>query len=84
MTDAAVITLCADGRQLHVAMENDYIALERAYLQSDISPRQPVLVSAEGLITQCPSMEESHPPRPTLVLERFIVRLPSVVSIGNE
>jgi uncharacterized lipoprotein NlpE involved in copper resistance len=72
LADAAVIILCADGRQLPVAMENDYISLERAYLQADISPGQPVLVSVDGLITQRPAMEESQPPRPTLVVERFI------------
>jgi copper homeostasis protein (lipoprotein) len=71
LADAAVITLCADGRQLPVAMENDYIALERAYLQAYISPGQPGLVSVDGLITQRPSMEESQPPRPTLVVERY-------------
>ncbi|MFO7912032.1 MAG: META domain-containing protein [Desulfotignum sp.] len=76
LADAAVITLCADGRQLPVAMEKDYIALERAYLQANISPGQPVLVCVDGMVTQRPSMEESQPPRPTLVVERFIdVRL---------
>ncbi len=72
LADAAVITLCADGRQLPVAMEKDYLTLERAYLQADISPGQPVLVCVDGLITQRPSMEESQPPRPTMVVERFI------------
>lgn len=72
LADAAVIILCADGRQLPVATENDYISLERAYLQADISPGQPLLVSVDGLITQRPAMEESQPPRPTLVVERFI------------
>jgi hypothetical protein len=64
LADAAVITLCADGRQLPVAMEKDYIALERAYLQADTPPGHPVLVSVEGLITLRPSMEETQPPGP--------------------
>jgi copper homeostasis protein (lipoprotein) len=76
LADAAVITLCADGRQLPVAMEKDYIALERAYLQADTPPGHPVLVSVEGLITLRPSMEETHPPQPTLVVERFIAVWP--------
>jgi uncharacterized lipoprotein YbaY/uncharacterized lipoprotein NlpE involved in copper resistance len=79
MADAASITLCADGRRLPVAMEGDYKALEGAYSQSRREPGQPVLVRVEALISQRPSMEESQPPRATLVVERFIDVLPSEV-----
>ncbi|MDH4181230.1 MAG: YbaY family lipoprotein [Betaproteobacteria bacterium] len=72
MADAAGITLCADGRRLPVAMEADFRALEAAYRQSGTKPGQPVLVSVNGAIAQRPSMEESQPPRPTLVVERFV------------
>lgn len=71
MADAAVITLCADGQRLPVAMEGDYKALEAAYRQSGLQPGQPLLTSIVGLIAQRPSLEESQPPRATLVVERF-------------
>ncbi|MDY0389732.1 MAG: META domain-containing protein [Desulfobulbus oligotrophicus] len=72
MADAAVITLCADGRSLPVAMEGDYRSLEVAYLKTGPQAGEPLLVSLEGLITLRPSMEESLPPQPTLVVQRFI------------
>jgi copper homeostasis protein (lipoprotein) len=76
MADAATITLCEDGRRLPVAMEADYKALERAYVKADPQPRQAPLVTLEGVIASRPSMEESQPPRPTLVVERFVNILP--------
>lgn len=82
MADAAAITLCVDGQRLPVAMEDDYKALETAYLQANLQPGQPVLVSLEGLITQRPSMEESSPPQSTLVVERFVSIWPRE-SCGN-
>lgn len=72
LADAAAITLCADDRRLPVAMEGDYRALEGAYLQSEPQPGQPLLATVEGLIARRPSAEESQPPRPTLVVERFV------------
>lgn len=71
MADAASITLCADGRRLPVAMEGDYKALEAAYRKAG-KPGQPLLVKVDGRIASHPSMEESQPPRATLVVERFI------------
>jgi uncharacterized lipoprotein YbaY/uncharacterized lipoprotein NlpE involved in copper resistance len=76
LADAAGITLCADGRSLPVAMEADYKALETAYLEARPQPGHPVLATLEGLITRRPSMEASHPPRTTLVVERFIAVRP--------
>ncbi len=70
--DAASIVLCPDGRRLPVAMEGDYPALERAYSATDkVQPGQPLLVSFDGTIALRPSAEDSQPPRPTLVVERF-------------
>jgi len=76
MADAAAITLCADGGRLPVAMEADYKALEAAYLKERREPGQALLVSLEGLIAPRPSMEANRPPRPTLVVERFISAWP--------
>ncbi|MCP9887021.1 META domain-containing protein [Cyanobium sp. ATX 6A2] len=70
LADAPSIELCATGRTLPVAMEADYLPLERAYLQSEAAGA-PRLATLEGLITTRPSMEETQPPRRTLVVERF-------------
>jgi len=72
MADAAVITLCADGSRLPVAMEGDFRALEAAYQKARPSPAKALLASVEGRIATRPSMEESLPPQDTLVVERFI------------
>ncbi|MCW5605152.1 MAG: YbaY family lipoprotein, partial [Burkholderiales bacterium] len=72
MADAATITLCADDGRLPVVMEADYKALEAAYLKERQQPGQALLVSVEGSIAPRPSMEESQPPRRSLVVERFV------------
>lgn len=72
VADAAAITLCADDRRLPVAMEGDYRALEAAYLRAEPQPGQPLLATVEGVIVSRPSAEEGQPPRPTLVVEKFV------------
>lgn len=72
MADAALIALCSDGERIPVAMEGDFAALESAYLGARTEAGQPILVSVEGDVVERPSMEESQPPRPTLVVDRFI------------
>ncbi len=72
--DAASIRLCATGARLPVAMEGDYLKLERAYLEAQPagSAGQPLLVNLEGLISQRPSAEPGRGPQRTLVVERFV------------
>ena len=72
MADAAVITLCADGSRLPVAMEGDFRALQAAYMNARPAPGKALLVSLDGRIAMRPSMEESLPPLDTLVVEHFI------------
>ena len=72
MADAPGITLCADGRRMPVAMEGDYLTLERAY--TSLPRRVPgaeVLVTLEAQVQPRPSAEPGQPPRPTLVVRRF-------------
>jgi copper homeostasis protein (lipoprotein) len=72
MADAPGVTLCADGRRMPVAMEADYLALERAY--TSLPRRVPgaeVLVTLEADVQSRPSAEPGQPPRPTLVVRRF-------------
>jgi heat shock protein HslJ len=72
MADAAVITLCADGSRMPVAMEGDFRALQAAYMKARPPFGKALLASVEGRIATRPNMEESLPPRDTLVVERFI------------
>src|SRR5215469_11531305 len=72
MADAAVITLCADGSRLPVAMEGDFRALQAAYMKARPPLGKALLASIEGRIATRPSMEESLPPLDTLVVERFL------------
>jgi len=74
LADAASIRLCATGATLPVAMEGDYLALERAYLAARPAdaPGEPLLVNLEGLIGNRPSAEPGRGPVRTLVVERFV------------
>jgi copper homeostasis protein (lipoprotein) len=72
MADAARFEDCLTGRSYPVAMEGDYIKLERAYLGAD-KPEQgtPLMVSFEGDITLRPAMDGGAL-IPTGVVRRFI------------
>jgi len=74
LADAASIRLCATGANLPVAMEGDYLPLERAYLAARPAdaPGQPLLVNLEALISNRPSAEPGRGPVRTLVVERFV------------
>ena len=72
LADAPMIDLCVDGQRLPVAMEADYLALETAYAAARPAPGLPLLATLEVLIASRPSAEASQPPRPTLVVERFL------------
>src|SRR5262249_39778228 len=72
MADAAVMTLCADGSRLPVAMEGDFRALQAAYMKAQPPLGKALLASVEGRIATRPSREESLPPLDTLMVERFI------------
>lgn len=74
LADAASIRLCATDTRLPVAMEGDYLSLERAYLKAlpAGAAGTPLLVNLEGLITSRPSAEPGRPPQRTLVVERFV------------
>jgi len=72
MADAARFEECLTGRSYPVAMESDYIKLERAYLEADKpEPGVPLMVSFEGDITRKPAME-GDAMIPTVIVRRFI------------
>ena len=57
MADAALFEECLSGRRFQVAQEADNLALERAYLEAQRQPGEPLLVSLQGRITERPAME---------------------------
>ena len=70
MADAALFTECGTGRSFPVAMEGDYLALERAYLQAGETAGQAQLVTLDGRFDHRPKME-GEGRQVTLVVERF-------------
>lgn len=72
LADAATFEECLTGRRYPVAMEGDYLALERAYLaRPDATPGSPVMASFDGEITRRPPMEGTGSV-PTVVVRRFV------------
>jgi uncharacterized lipoprotein NlpE involved in copper resistance len=72
MADAAAFEECLTGRRYPVAMEGDYLALERAYTSlPDRVPGATVMASFDGEITQRPPMEGAGTV-PTVVVRRFV------------
>lgn len=70
--DAATFEECFTGRRYPVAMEGDYVALERAYTSlPNRTPGAPVMASFEGEITERPPMEGPGTV-PTVVVRRFV------------
>jgi copper homeostasis protein (lipoprotein) len=69
MADAAQFEECLTRQKLPVLMENDYLALERAYTAQRHTPGDPVLATIEGRIAVRAATEGA--PRPALVVERF-------------
>lgn len=71
MADAANFKSC-DTAHLNwpVAMQGDYLALERSYSQSRREPGAPLLVTFEGRLAVLPAME--GPDREQLVVDKFV------------
>jgi heat shock protein HslJ/uncharacterized lipoprotein NlpE involved in copper resistance len=77
LADAAQFEECLTGRSYPVAMEGDYLGLERAYLAlPKAAPGAPVLASFAGEIVPRPPMEGPGPV-PTVVVRRFVGLWPS-------
>lgn len=69
LADAATFTDCVSGKHWPVAMSEDYLAMERNYLQVGSGPAEPLLVSFEGRIEVIAAME--GPPNEQILVERF-------------
>jgi len=68
--DSALLRECVTNRQMPVAMEGDYIELERAWLESGRNIEAPLFASIEARIEPRVNME--GPRRPTVIVERLI------------
>jgi len=77
LADAALFEECLTGVRYPVAEEGDYLALERAYLDTRAEPGAPLLAHVEGGLAMRPAME--GPDRMTLIVDRFIKVLPGEV-----
>lgn len=72
LADAASFEECMTGRSYPVAMEGDYLALERAYTAlAQPEAGAPVMASFDGEITRRPPME-GRGTVPTVVVRRYI------------
>lgn len=71
MADAALLTECRTGASYPVAMEADWIAMERAYLEKAPEPGGPLYVTFEGRIADRPKMEGDGTAA-TVIVERTI------------
>ena len=71
MADAARFTECLTGRDYPIAMEGDYLQLERTYLQRVREPGARLYVTFEGKIADRPEMDGPGTER-TVVVTRFI------------
>ena len=75
MADAASFTDCLMEVRFPVAMANDYLALERAYLGADHEPGEAVLVTIEGHLAERPRMEGAGTEE-NVVVDRFVAISP--------
>jgi len=80
VADAARFTDCASGRSWPVAMEGDFPALQRAYLDARPEPQAGAMPAAlmaqiEATVAQRPRME-GEGTMPTVVVERFVSIMP--------
>jgi len=72
--DAALFEVCLTGQRFPVAMEADYLAAERAYLDAGLPPQEPVMMLLDGTLAIRPVME--GPDRQSLVIDRLIAVQP--------
>ena len=57
MADAPLIQLCGSGQRYPVAMDQNYLELEKAYLASQVEPGEPVGIDVTGEVQLRPAME---------------------------
>lgn len=68
--DAPRLTECRTGNSYPVAMEGEYLALERAYLAARPKGAAPLTVEFKGAIAERPRMDGAGS-QPTILVQRF-------------
>lgn len=76
MADAPRITECLSGRSYPLAQDGDYLAMERAYLDTVKAAGAPLYVTIEGVVDERPKTEGAGT-QSTMVVKRFINAWPS-------
>jgi len=71
MADAAAFVDCGTGEKLPVAMEADYLGLERAYIEAREEPGRPLLATFDGYVAERPAMEGDGIEN-AVIVDRFI------------
>jgi len=71
MADAAVFVDCGTGERLPVAMEADYLGLERAYIEARERPGRPLMVTFDGFVAERPAMEGDGVAN-VVIVDRFV------------
>jgi heat shock protein HslJ len=71
LADAAVVVVCRGARRYPVAMEADWLAMERAYVATAKPPGSPLHVTFEGRIVERPKMDGAGT-ESTMLVQRFI------------
>jgi uncharacterized lipoprotein NlpE involved in copper resistance len=78
--DAAILAECSSGEKLPVAMEKDYISLEKAYLDKRKEVAKPLLVRFEGHKAKRPAMEGDNL-EVVFIVDNFLEILPDTICI---
>jgi uncharacterized lipoprotein NlpE involved in copper resistance len=68
--DSAIFTDCASGKRWPVAMSDDFLALQHAYMQWRGEPKAPLLANFDGRLEVREAME--GPAREHIVIDRFV------------
>ena len=71
MADAGIFTECTSGRSHPIAMEEDYISAERAYLDAVEKPGGLLYVTFEGIVAPRPAVDREGT-EDVVIVERFI------------
>lgn len=76
MADAAILEECQSGLIFPIATQDEYAALEAAYLSDRPAPGEPLYVMLEGGILLRPAME--GPSRQMVTVDKFIRTRPGI------
>ncbi len=77
MADAARFTDCMSGQSYPIAMEGDFVRMQRTYLDRVAAPGSALYVTFEGTVTDRPGIEEGAGDLRAVVVNSFIDAWPN-------